>query len=399
MNKEEAICFLFDLIYKKNDKTVLTKSEIKYLEDIYKKQYLSFKDDILGFEKSNLKVSEIFKKVKHKGVYSEISKKLRDNEALQPGIITECVIAQSLAQLMGLKSFHDFESGGVLGIADIPKACFELVRQKRDTICAARYLYYNKNDADKFIIQYGNPKGSDISIIICLNEIIIEVKDMPALLGDKDLKYNDDGKIIITEEIKEIPIYVDIINDFNNKTSIIEEMGSNYPLLSINEDIATRNQFFNEFFEMSNIDILITMKKDELIAIRKEDIFYIFEDGEPLISTKGSEIRTTGKNNLPVFTETYLNNILQEKNIDVVEGLCYVEKSNQKVQGYKKGRGTTKITRFGINNSFFVRVEDIIEKDDYLIFPYKAIKQNKSGISVHIDIKKKKKNIKEALYS
>lgn len=398
MNKEEAIYFLLGLVYKKKEKTIITKSEIKYLEEIYKKQYLNFQNDIQGFENFNVNISEIFNKVKHKGVYSEIKKKLRDNEALQPGIITECVIAQSLAKLMGLRSFHDFESGGTSGIADIPKICLEIVRQKVDTICAARYLYYNKNDPENFIIQYGNPKGSDISIIISLNEIIIEVKDMPALLGDKDLKYDDEGKIILTDEIRKIPVYVDLINDFNDKTSIIEQMGSNYKLLTINDNIEKRNQFFNEFFETSDIDILITMKKDELIAIKKEDIFYIFEDGVPLIITKNSEIRTTGKNNLPVFTEKYLNEILKEKNIKIVDGLCFVEKDNKEVKGYIKGRGKDVDTRYGINSSFFVKVEDIIKNDLFIVFPYKSIRQNKSGISVHIDIKKKKDEIKNALY-
>lgn len=395
MTKEECILYLLKKIYESKEKCFLTKKEIKYVEGYYKKNYLNF-DIFSTFVQSDLKFEEILTKVKNTAIYNIIEKQFNDKEALQPGMLTESVIVKTLAKLLNLRSFRDLSS---CGFDSIPIVCASVVRSKAETLSAARYIYFNSQDEDIFIFQYGNPKCNDASIVIKLHEIVIEIKDMPALLGDKDLIYDENGKIIITENIREIPIYTEIIEDFNSKTNIIEQVGSNYPLFPIGEDIEKRNSFFNDFFKLSETDIFITMKKDELIAIKKEDINYIFDNGDPLISTKGSEIRTTGKNHLPVFTHSYLETVLNEYDVNVIDDICYISKNNNKVQGYKKARGKEIISRFGLNNSFYVEVENVNENENFYMFLLKDIQQNKSGISIHIDIKKSKKFIKQNLYN
>ena len=395
MTKEDGIIYLLKKIYDNKEKCFLTKKEIKYVEEYYKKNHLNF-EVFMDFVQSDSNFDAILTKVKNTAIYSIIEKQFKDKEALQPGMLTESVIVKTLAKLLNLRSFRDLSNSG---FDSIPIVCASMVRSKAETLSAARYIYFNKQDEEMFIFQYGNPKCNDASIIIKLHEIVIEIKDMPALLGDKDLIYDDDGKIIITEEISKIPVYIEIIEDFNSKTNIIEQVGSNYSLFPIGEDLDKRNSFFNDFFKLSETDIFITMKKDELIAIRKEDINYIFDNGEPLVSTKGSEIRTTGKNHLPVFTHSYLDLVLNEYDINVIDNICYVSKKNNKVQGYKKARGKDVVSRFGLNNSFYVKVENVSENEDFYIFSLKDILQNKSGISVHIDIKKSKKFIKQHLYS
>lgn len=273
------------------------------------------------------------------------------------------------------------------------------------TICSARYIYYNKNDYNTLVIQYGNPKAGDAAAIVYDHEVIIEIKDMPALLLDKDVTYDEDGKIITPPDVKsEHPEYEKFINTFNSRTTIMDCFGSNYKLINADTDKDEIKNLLNKHFDTSDIDLIITSTpKDELIAIKPSDICFIFEDGEPLIKTDGSEIRPVGKNNLASpFTPQYLEQVLIEKDIKFDEdtGLCRVYNSNDKVLGGVHGRGCTHndSTRFKISHAFFVKTKDVTMCDNYIEFPKKKIRQCKSGISIHIEINKTKNEIKDALY-
>lgn len=235
-----------------------------------------------------------------------------------------------------------------------------------------------------------------MGIAINGQECKIEIKDMPALLMDKDLIYDENGKIIITDEIKNnYPEYVKYIQEFNSKTSMIDKMGSNYKLFDDGDTKAIG--FVKSFLDSSDIDIIMTAtNKDELIGLTPKLIDYTFSDNTPLITVTGSEIRTTGKNSLAnAFTPQYLNKILNEKDIAIENGMCRVKANSKKVIGWIHGRGKDKdtATRFKISNAFFVKSDDIIVEDGYVKFPKEKIRQSKGGISLHISVKHTKKEI------
>lgn len=395
MTKQKALEMLINKIYDYTGKLIISKKDIKKIE----KYYIDHSEckDIEEFE--DKKIKEIVHKLK--SGKDEINKQLKNKKALQPGILAECVFMQTVAKIIGLRNYIDLET---TSFADVPIELAPYIKSKSDTICAARYIYYNKKDYNTLIIQYGNPKAGDAVIIIDGQEIIVEIKDMPALLMDTDLLYDEQGKIIITKELKlKYPDYIKYIDDFNKRTSIIKNIGKNYKLFTDDSNNLDRLNLLKMYFKNSNIDIILTsIGKNELIAINTKDIDYVFPDNVPLIYTSGSEIRTTGKNSrATVFTPIYLNKILKEKDIEIRDNnICRIYHSNQKIIGKICGRGKGKTyTRLKINNAFFVRMENLKEYDTYDEFSKDKICQSKSGIALHIEIKKNKKEIKEYLYN
>lgn len=394
MNKEQAINFLIKKIYDYKEHLVVSKKDIKKVEDYYKNNSSKF-NNINDFLNSDENIKGIVNKLK--SGKQEIEKQLDKQKALQPGILAECVFMQTLAKILELRSFIDLEE------VIFSKVLVEIspyVKDSAGTICAARYVYYNKKDNNTMIIQYGNPKAGDATAIIYTHEIIIEIKDMPALLMDTDLIYDEKGKFVIPSDTN--PNYAKYIKKFNETTSVFEQFGSNYKLFDNNEK--DRQNLLKQFFNSSTIDVIITTvgKKDDLIGIKVSDIDFIFPDGSPLIYTSGSEIRMTGKNaRSEAFTPIYLEKVLADKDVAVnKDNICRINKTCNKILGKVHGRGKEKnnITRLKINNAFFVRIKDVTESDEYYEFPKNKINQSKAGISLHIEIKKTKKEIKEDLY-
>lgn len=402
-------------------KCVLNSRDLKYIWSYYKKTlglFTNVEDFVASDEKLTKIIGEGRKMTRLKGVKDEIDKQLKravlnqkeGAKGLQAGILYECNIVLTLANILGFKSYKDLEQGGY---GDVPITLLNYVKSKEKTLCAARYVYFNEGDEHNFLIQYGNPKMGDGSVILMYDgvatETILEIKDMPALLMDRDLIYDDidGGKFIITDELaEEFPEYIQYIERFNNETSIMQHLGRNYPLFNSENTLKEKQNLLSHFFNISNVDMLIVTQKNKLIPIKLEDLNYIFPDGKPLIDLSGSEIRTTGKNSKAVFTPNILNQVLSSMNISVIDDICRVYKDNEFIIGRVKGRGVNTYTRYKINNIFYVSLKentDLLKQLEdknlsYIEFPISSIKQTKSGISLHINIKKSVKEIKEHLY-
>lgn len=393
MEKDDAKKQFLAKIYDYNGKIVISKQDIKRVEAFYKANYRQCVD----FDSFLQKDDEICTIINQMNSGKDaIKRKISVKEALQPGILAECVFMQTLAKILGLRSYLDLENES----GKLPKEIAPYLQSNARTWNAGRYVYFNRANplGNPIIIQYGNPEKTDASVIIDGQEIHIELKDMPALLRDKDLLYDENGKLLISDEIKkEYPIYEKYINIFNRNTSVMQEMGSNYPLF-VSDSPKDRQAALQEYFDTGRADILMTSVKDELVAIDTKDINFIFPDGEPLISTTGSEIRTTGKNaRKKPFTPEYLVRVLKDTEVVVENLVCRVDKDNDKVIGMVKGRGRNEYTRFKINNAFFVKTEDITSDDDANTFRKDRIQQSKAGIALHLHITKSKQEIREAL--
>lgn len=395
-SKKESVKKTLNRLYTSPAKLIVSRRQIKKIEKHYIKNRLKY-NNVKDFAESDAEIGKLVNQLK--SGKCEIDKQLKAGKALQPGVLFECVVAQTCAKLMGLKGFVDFEN---TPMAKVPKEAARYVKESAYTACAARYAYYKKSDKENAIVQYGNPNAGDMGIITDGEECKVEIKDMPALLMDKDLLYDEDGKIIITDEIKnDYPEYVKYIQEFNKNTSMIEKMGGNYKLFADGDSKAIN--FVKSFLNASDIDIIVTAteKKDELIGLTPKLIDYTFSNNTPLITVNGSEIRTTGKNSRAgAFTPAYLDSILAEKDISVDDnGVCFVKPDNLKVIGKIPGRGRDKetATRFKLSNAFYVKIDDITETDDFISFPKNKIRQSKGGISIHIGVKHQKEDIKNVM--
>lgn len=389
-----GIDYLVATVFNDNRKNVLTKKEITSIERYYKKNYLLY-NTFESFYDSNSTIKSLISKLK--AGKNEIQKQITNQRALQSGILAECVFIQTLADMLNINQFCDLEDDST--IPNEVSYNLNKVQSKAKAGNTVRYVYYNSNDYNNIIFQCGNPYSvGDATAIINGERVVIEIKDIIALLQDKDLEYDEDGHILITEELEHsFSDYIPFINDFNSRTTMFNEFGHNCPILS-NADVTTKQHFLSSYTNSSPTDILMTSYKNKLVAIKSCDLTKTLSDGSLVLSTKGSEIRTTGKNSTKVFTPNYLMNVLSELDVTVIDDMCYIDKKNTKVKGFVKGRGTTKATRFKINNCFFVRNDgSLIDCGDYYKFNIKDILQSKGGISIHISLSKNKSELKKEL--
>lgn len=392
MNKEERISEVIKDIYENEINLCISKSNIDKINDYYTKNRSKYQN-FDSFLDSNSDIHSILLPFKESGIFCEIKKQFEKGKGLQPCILHECNLLLSLAKHYKLKSFFDIETTPA---GDIPPICIDFVKSTKKALVGARYLYCNKSNSDIFILQYGNPKQHDASIVIKLNEILLEIKILPALLKDVTLTYNESGKILITKNMKNIPLYVHIINDFNNNNNYFDYVGRNYKLFE-NKNYGEYEEELKEFLKeyalpKYKVDILLTTLEDKIVAVRGQDI-----ELDTLITIEGSEIRTAGKNKAKVFTKSYLNNILKSKEVEVRDNICYLHKS--KILGFTNGRTLNEITRMNINNLFFVKKADVSEEGDYYVFSINSINQKKGGISIHINIDKSFNEVKEFIFS
>lgn len=407
MNKESKIHDVLRAIYSSTSKTTLTKKQVKDIEGEFKSYQGRVKasSNVEEFIKSTTPVvRELLERKNNEAVRSEINKQLQENKALQPGVISECVILRTCAEIFKLRSFIDI---GNSPMSELPNTIARFINTGQRALFAARYVYCNKSDDSTFIIQYGNPNSADGAIILHTDEITLEVKNLPALLMDKDLIYDEDGKVVKEAElVDKYPKYMKYIDRFNSETSILDALGSNYRLFQSESSLSEKQELVEMYFKDKPVDLILTSVKDKLIAVRPMDLNYIFKDGSPLIDVSGSEIRPVGKNlKKPIYTPKLFESVMRERGVEIIGDTCRVYKDKLPKDFIKNGRGKTTPTRYYLHPLFTVKITPNLSTQmhdktlTYIDIPIKDIEQKKSGIAVHIDIKKTKEKIKSELYT
>lgn len=390
MNKEEVIQKILKEIYNQDSTLILTSDEVKKINDAYKNCLTENKSQIsyIDFLYKNAHVTESIGKMQSGRM--EIEKQFAKHKALQPAILTECNYAQTLAHIFGLKKCIDLDTAT---FNEIPFHCVKFIKSSRDSISAARYLYYStdKDKSEIFLVQYGNPDAGDADIIYFDNDIKIEFKESNAKAGEYDLGLTNDGKLVPSDRIhNEFPAMIDYIEKFNQETCLFDYLGSNYSLKDLGD--TSLMKIVKSYFEINKIDLFITSINNELIAIRPQDL-EIKIDNDPIANNIGSEIRTTGRNHKTISLQEYfIENIKNISNIK--NNICTLQKAELPGFGYVKERGKTSVGRYKINYIFFVYASDIIQDtEETITFDIRKVEQCKPTISIHIQIASDKKKL------
>ena len=354
MTKDNAIKYFLKIIYENKPQVILSKSKIQKIEKFYKNNYVTevgFND----FINQDISIKDMLKE--SKSAWNEIKKQFLKKEALQPGIISECFYSSTLAKLFNLENFLDIEE---CVNEEIPINCLEYINKTNNHL-NGRYLYYNKDNYNTFIIQYGNPTEGDAVIVIYGNKIKLEYKEKNAKAGEYDVLYNENGKLIITPDFKEqFPELALLLEKFNREKTVMELVGHNYK--DLNRTLEMKH--IERYFKNNQIDVLISVNKsNEFIAIT-DKIFKKHMEYK-IISTVGSEIRTSGRNPKKVFTNNYYEQVKKEINAIKVNDDKYKILKNEYV--LTTGRGKKEPTRLKFGNVFFIKTKDIEEDNDYYV--------------------------------
>lgn len=377
---ETLVQFLND-VYKCSNPTILSSEEIKEIENYYKANCKKY-TDIKEFYDSNKKVAKNIKKLK--SVRAEVERQFEAKKGLQEGAICECVLAGTIAKMYGLNDFADVFHTYV---RFLPANIIYRLRDDNNQILC-RYIYYDKNNLDTFLIQYGNPTGYDADLYINGQIVKLEFKDRLARVGEVETAYDNSGKLIWTPEFAaKNPSHLPIIEKFNETNNIIDLTG-NYPI----DDKADQKAILKAYFKNLGFETLVSSDdKGQLIAVTQDCIEE--QNNKEILSLNGSEIRRAGKNNYVVFTKELLY-----KSIEKIGG--EISGENVKVPTDKmsdrvaKGKG--KISGKKINHFLFVPIDFIEdEKNGYYNFSILNVRQLKPTICSHMKILYDKSELKD----
>lgn len=367
-NNEGIIRFLND-IYSNDDAAILSSNDIKEIEKFYKENYKKT-DNFAEFLSLNPTVTKKIKKVK--GIKVEIERQFKNKKLLQTGTLCECVLAQTIAKMYELDCFADvFHTY----IRELPANIVYKLRDDDNKILC-RYIYYNKDDTDTFLIQYGNPTRYDADLYVNNQKVRLEFKDKVARAGEKETEYNEEGKLIYTEKFaEENPDYIPLIEKFNSETNMID-LNGNYK----DFDEMEKNALLKAYFENLGFEVLVSIDSNNRLIAITEDCIEI-EEGPEIISLEGSEIRNSGKNDYAVFTPRLLEKSIEKDDGIIRDDIVIIPHENM---DNRSNNGV--ITGKKINKLFFVRIQNINDENGNYMFSIKSVRQLKPTLCAHMQI-------------
>lgn len=388
MSKENTIQEFLDTVYQNDSSLILDEESIKRINVIFKE----YQEEEKKFDDFLSSLGGEFQDItKLQSGVMEIKKQYERNMALQPGVLSECNYVETLARLFRLNKCLDLNN---VTFNQVPIEAAKYLIPSAETISGGRYLYYNTKK-DIFLFQYGNPETGDAVMVIDGDKIKLEFKERIAKTGEYDITglYGEDGKLIISDDFaNKNPEYVPFIEQFNEETNVIEQIGHNFNTFDEETKIAS----IQEYFIKNEIDILISStKENELIALTPDSITLELEDGTSIISTQNSEIRTSGRNYTKIFTPELFRQTLQKIGAKEIDNETVLVNINTPFVEKVTGRGLNQITRIKFNKIFFIKIENITWQDENnIIFKINDVCQLKPTVSMHLTILASKEQLK-----
>ena len=370
MNKALKTCF--SLLYDKGNLTnlVITLDRIKELDDFYKKNFNNYTDfDI--FEKNNIQQFEDLKK--SASAYQEIKKQFCSKKGLQPCILTECFVAQTIANKLNLTNFIDLDDKSTKVPAELINTLF--TAQMYVDGSSFRYCYYN-NQFNTLVFQCGSSTTVDIIFTKSGESIRIEVKEDNSILEGVDITglYDETGKLLIDERFKKKrENYIPYINLFNKITNVFKMEGHNF---NFHLDLTDQSikDIINETLGRKVIDMYIFVVNNKVVPALSN---YLVD----FVTFDGSEIRTAGKNSRKFFTPIYVKKKIEDLGGTITNNVVTLPYD---IANKKKGRQLSYETRYTIGSLLFVYLDETTVQGNNISFRLDDVLQKVPNISVHL---------------
>jgi hypothetical protein len=338
------------------NKIPLTKKQKEIMKEFYNtpfKKILLSKDERndLWHKFKNDKASDINIVKICPAVFAEMEKALVNDQNLQSAVFSECVYAQTLANILDLKLFvnHAYEP------TFLPSQTINLMKSYN---LNPRYVYSNTQKT-RMLIQAGGCAGIDSALISVLDNDVytIEFKEAGAKTTEPDLpKYGEDGKLIISETFQNnYPQFIEMLKQhigFN----FFENMGHN------------ENKFTPESIRIAVTENYSSKKFADVICTEDVNDYLTMLPANQvdLWATLKGEIRTAGRNPYRVWTPKALLKFIKELGGKVDNFQICVDR---KMLKERKPRGGKGVTGYKITSLFFVRIENtIITDNDEIVF-------------------------------
>lgn len=312
---------------------------------------------------SNIDLEEI--KERCPALEHQIRKSYKTGQNIQSAVFSECVYAQTFAELMGLPIFINcYESN-----YSLPSAVTSLLK---DYHLNPRYIYSSR-DKERFFIQAGGCSGIDSALITVFDLEIytVEFKEPFAKTSEPDLpKYGEDGVLQVTDKwLEKYPQFEEMLNE-QRGLNFFEAMGNNVNDFSVKSiDIAVTSNYINEG---KSADIICTEDKYGYLVLLPTNQVSIWAE----IS---GEIRPAGRNHYKVWTPEALKKFLFDIGATIDGNTVSVAKVNL---GLRRERGgNRRISGYKINSLFFVYLKNCEEHNGIITFNFNNIRQLKPTIA------------------
>jgi hypothetical protein len=293
----------------------------------------------------------------------EITRAKDSGHNVQSAVFSECVFAQTLANMFGLSVFTNYRNNSEY----LPNEIVELL----DTYnMFPRYIYCNI-DKTRLLIQAGGCNGVDSALISIANYNVftIEFKEAGAKSSEPDLpKYGEDGKLIITNEFRQnYPQFVEMLSEHIGY-NVFENMGhneNNYTKKSVKTAIS------NNYNAKKFADVICTEDVNGfLVMIPANQISHW--------ARLEGEIRTAGRNSYDVWTPNKLCESIEESGGNITNGIVVISEEALIPSTPRGGKG---ISRYKINNLFFVRSGNVEINNHVVTFNIDHVRQLRPTIT------------------
>ena len=289
-------------------------------------------------------------------IVCEIQKSIIDAHRIQSAVFSECVYAQTLANIFRLPVFTDYEKDSTIDV--------NVLTLLKSYYLVPRYIYANDAKTE-FLIQAGGCGGVDSALIHMTDKAIysIEFKEPHARAITADLpKYDEDGKIVISQEfIKKYPYYEDMLNE-QKDINFFDMMGHNVYDFSLE---AIRKAIVNNYNTTKKYaDVIVTADKGNFLVMLPANQVDLFARLE-------GEIRGA-RNHCQVWTPKKLVYFIKQLGGNI-EGNNIAIKADKITVG--KQRGGSDVSRHKINPLFFVRVDDATNNNGVVSFCLDKVRQ------------------------
>ena len=356
-------------------KIPLTKPQSEIMRDFYsiKPTKVIFdkktRDKIWGLAKKRNPIPNHYNlEVICPSLYYEIDQSYTLGNNIQSAVFSECVYAQTLANMFQLKVYHNCR----ISTAHIP--------EKVTTLLSSYSLFprysYSSEDKSRMLIQAGGHNGIDSALItvIDLNIYTIEFKEPGAKTSEPDLpKYGEDGKLIITDKFnKKYPQFYEMLKQHLG-VSMFEQMGSNindFTFDSINHAISDNYSSSNKYAHVcctEDINGFLVM-----MPINQIQLWARVE----------GEIRPSGRNHYKVWTPKALRKFILDTGGEIQNNI--VKLPLDKLDIRKERGGNNTISGYKITPLFFVYLKDSQINGNILTCDFDSIRQLNPTIAAKV---------------
>lgn len=287
----------------------------------------------------------------------QIQKSYESDRNIQPAVFSECVYAQTIANMFNLNLFANcFED-----TCFIPNEVKVLLKSYN---LAPRYAY-STSDKSRMLIQAGGCDGIDSALITVIDLVIytIEFKEPGAKTSEPDLpKYGEDGFLVVNEKwLSKNAQFKKMLKE-QKELNFFKIMGHNVNNFSKESIIyAVSNNYINKL-----LNVICTEDVDGFLVMMPANQVQLWANIE-------GEIRPAGRNHYDVWTPIALRNFLIENDAVIDGDNVQINKSKIGVRIERGGGG--RISGYKINPLFFVYKKDCIETEHFVSFKIKSVQQ------------------------